>query len=300
MRNTEGVGSKRPRPLVGSELGPIDRQMRTSTKANTELREKQRQLAEHERKKIPKPRPVVKHTFTQRELLADGLATEESNKRWLLAQSAVIDDKKAKRAHLAQVNARSVRRWLSRRGMNNTYTWTDVDAVPDILKGASAPPVPSREMCIITHGPAKYRDPVTGCHYADLSAFKELRRRLKAGGPLDKPIVSVVKKTSSSSSSSSLSSALPSASTSSAMRVSAPSVQHDPTMYAKHYSYKGGSPRRERGGVGPSPTADGAATEVQGAVLAAAPAQVSTSPASGAAEAGLTVGAMAAAPKAEA
>jgi hypothetical protein len=46
--------------------GPIDRAVRGSTKAKTAIGEKERTIAEKERKKTYRPRPIIKHTFTQR------------------------------------------------------------------------------------------------------------------------------------------------------------------------------------------------------------------------------------------
>jgi len=178
-------GQRDTRAVQITQEGPVDRAVRGSTKAKTELGAKERSIAENERKKAYKPRPVIKHTFTQKELLLDGLETEDLNKKWLSQQKFISDEKSKIEKILHNTVSGSLKRWRSKRGMNNVISWTEVDAIPDILKGErQAPPVPEKK-CIVSGKVAKYRDPVTGQPYADLEAFQELRRRHKAGLPLD-------------------------------------------------------------------------------------------------------------------
>ena len=42
---------------------------------------------------------------------------------------------------------------------------------------ALAQPYPVPQRCAVTAAPAKYMDPVTGCAYASLEAFRQLRGR---------------------------------------------------------------------------------------------------------------------------
>jgi hypothetical protein len=153
-------------------VGPIDRAVRGSTKAKTAIGEKERTIAEKERKKTYRPRPVIKHTFTQRELLVDALATEESNKKWLSQQKFIMDEKIHIDRVLKGAVTGSLKRWLSKRGTNDIISFTEVDAIPRILKGLDVSPRVPNKVCTITGKTARYRDPLTGEPYHDLAAFK--------------------------------------------------------------------------------------------------------------------------------
>jgi len=76
-----------------------------------------------------------------------------------------------------------------------------MDFIPDILvswrhkieedtKERRGPKSCRDDRCIITGKIARYRDPKTGKTYHDVTAFKELRRRLEAGEPLEQDISS--------------------------------------------------------------------------------------------------------------
>lgn len=54
-------------------------------------------------------------------------------------------------------------------------------AMPDELRPRQAPPPAPRLPCAITGLPARYRDPATGLPYADLEAYRELKKRQEAG-----------------------------------------------------------------------------------------------------------------------
>jgi len=183
FKRPSGAGSavKRERPIAPQ--GPIDRTVRGSTKAKTEMGEKERAMAEKMRARIQKPKPIIKTKFTQKELLNDGLITEEENVKWLLQQKFLIDEKRQIDRSEDGNMSRSLKRWQSKRGMNNLITFTAVDAMPAVLKLSpvnDAPKVPKKN-CIVTGKLAKYRDPLTGALYADINAFKEIRRRHKLG-----------------------------------------------------------------------------------------------------------------------
>jgi len=168
-----GAGAGRlPRAVIFAYDGPIDRAVRGSTKAKTAIGEKERTIAEKERKKTYRPRPVIKHTFTQRELLADALATEESNKQWLSQQKFIMDEKIHIDRVLKGAVTGSLKRWLSKRGTNDIISFTEVDAIPRILKGLDSAPTVPNKFCTVTGKAARYRDPLTGEPYHDLAAFK--------------------------------------------------------------------------------------------------------------------------------
>ena len=138
--------------------------------------------------------------FTQEELLLEAAnVTEPENERWLLGRQRIQHlEELTKEASSLQKDAlrggRVVARFHSRRGCYNTITFPEMDKVPEILtRTSTTAPLSSQSKkktsqqldCVITGKKARYRDPKTTMRYYDLTAFKELRRRLKAGEPLD-------------------------------------------------------------------------------------------------------------------
>lgn len=66
----------------------------------------------------------------------------------------------------------------------------DWDGTPDWISALAGPSrYPSQKYCVITGEPAKYTDPATGCPYASIEAFNELRENpppwvnVRAGAP---------------------------------------------------------------------------------------------------------------------
>ena len=57
----------------------------------------------------------------------------------------------------------------------NSITFVDTP-LPAAIDGI-APPYPVPQRCSVTSAPAKYLDPQTGCAYATLEAFRQLRGR---------------------------------------------------------------------------------------------------------------------------
>ncbi|XP_072535646.1 vacuolar protein sorting-associated protein 72 homolog isoform X1 [Salminus brasiliensis] len=58
-------------------------------------------------------------------------------------------------------------------------TFSDEDTFQSFFPKTSAPRVPVREVCPVTHKPALYRDPITDIPYANLRAFKIIREAYK-------------------------------------------------------------------------------------------------------------------------
>jgi len=89
----------------------------------------------NERNKIiPKTRPIIRHKYTQKELLLDALETENLNRKWIEQRKIVEDERIARdKPNKSQNNDHYVR-FLSRRGTYDTITFTDVDSMPAILK----------------------------------------------------------------------------------------------------------------------------------------------------------------------
>lgn len=131
--------------------------------------------------------------FTQEELLLEAAnQTEPENVRWLLGRKR-IQTQSSQKDHESREGRGSagkvIEKYISRRGYLNTVTFPEMDHVPSILtkqdssNSTSTPVAPT--LCVITGHRAKYRDPRTGMGYYDAVAFRELRRRLAEGEPLD-------------------------------------------------------------------------------------------------------------------
>lgn len=168
------------------------------------------QEAEDERKQLEasKPRKVIKptsqRTLTQAELLAEAARTEIENTKSLQYLVAIEEESKKKvDANRAKyvgplIRLRSVgeqRRVevnpdhplkmeqsisLGDEGMvMEEQTTLEIRNMqtPAFLQPQRAPMPAQAPVCIITGRPAKYRDPGTGFPYADINAYKELKRR---------------------------------------------------------------------------------------------------------------------------
>ena len=127
--------------------------------------------------------------WTQEQLLLEAATvTEPENERWLLGRKRLHEQAEAvmKLQDSQQRNGKLISKYRSRRGMLTTLTFSEMDAVPEILvQIGGAPPRPRPVYCAITGRRANYKCPKTGKGYYDMMAFKELRRRLEAGEALD-------------------------------------------------------------------------------------------------------------------
>lgn len=158
------------------------RTIRDSTKAKSQSTD----TSIMKRKKSPKKRKshvlLVKTPFLQKDLLAEGLDTEDLNSKWLVNQSIYETEQNADKATKVTANASFIRR-CSRRGTCDTILFSSVECMPPILRDTPRPVVHAPQLCVITGLPAKYRDPQTMLPYANVKAFKELRTRYKNEAP---------------------------------------------------------------------------------------------------------------------
>lgn len=122
----------------------------------------------------PKIRPQIRHQFTQKQLLDDALKTEVVNAKWLQSQKLAEDERSAL-AKPVKKQVDRIKRTLSRRGAYTTITFSEVEDMPRILTEHTEPTVPNK-VCVITGLPAKYRDPKTGHPFANLDAYRQLKR----------------------------------------------------------------------------------------------------------------------------
>jgi hypothetical protein len=133
-----------------------------------------------------------KRHYGQEELLIEAInETEPENQRWLLARKRVQDLAEKDRESLLLRDSRArgqvIQKYHSRRGCLITLTFPEMDSVPEILtrpKAAAAISTLATNptvLCAITGERARYRDPLTNLGYYDMAAFKELRRRHRAG-----------------------------------------------------------------------------------------------------------------------
>lgn len=200
--------------------GTISKTIAATQSAAVEDRESHKRQLEVQRRLKSNPN---RRKYTQEELLIEAATvTEGENERWILGRQRVreADDRLNELKKLAGMSGKGgkvVRKFHSRRGCYNTLTFPEMDSVPEILTwgrggggggggGAAAAAgdattvrkcrtreeaerakerAKASRACVVTGKKARYRDPKTMLGYHDLDAFRELRRRLEAGEPLD-------------------------------------------------------------------------------------------------------------------
>ncbi|KAJ8614064.1 hypothetical protein CTAYLR_005830 [Chrysophaeum taylorii] len=123
-----------------------------------------------------------RRAVSQEKLLSEAVETERENQRWLEVQRRA-----ALAAHAGSLKGegrarRCASRRVSRRGCYVTVTFPETELVPAILLPASnhqqessRSRSPPQWQCVVTNGPAKYKDPQTLLPFADLGAFQALR-----------------------------------------------------------------------------------------------------------------------------
>ena len=115
--------------------------------------------------------------LTQEEILAEAMQTEIINKASLERMLRIEEEKRREVVRERTSDGPRVKFASKRNGdaVINTVSFVDTP-VPSCIDGI-APPPPPPQRCAVTGLPAKYRDPQTGCAYANLDAFKQLRGR---------------------------------------------------------------------------------------------------------------------------
>lgn len=117
---------------------------------------------------------------------------QQDNMRWILKQQRLEDEAKEDEARPKQHKA-LVSRYLSRRGCVDTICFPDAFYLPAVLRqlpaatadstagdGAAGEERSPKRICKVTGAPARYKDPLTGYDYADVAAFRELRKQYGA------------------------------------------------------------------------------------------------------------------------
>ena len=196
-------GSERRRSLRESTVTRtlVDEEKRRAREAEAE----QKRTARHRRSEEP-----VRH-MTQEEKMAEAAVTEARNRRELEELLAVFQAQKTRTHRIEREYGRGPVTFLSRlvessggaRVETTTLTYTNEADIPPLLAAktveppclqsnlpthrtlcslmmmldARTTPDPKGHVCAVTGRPAQYRDPKTGCWYADLQAFRVLRAR---------------------------------------------------------------------------------------------------------------------------
>ena len=217
-KETPALSAQHDRPM-GAASAPASPSTKTANHKHpaTKLKSQLKQEAISERKKSQRTQ------FTQEELILESIKfTETENAKWLNArkrnkeEAAQLEKNTGRNSKRSSLNQHPISRFHSRRGCNTTFTFMDMDHLPEILTrghtsssgvhsasyaGTTTPTRRRRlgsssseasesshptlekkyEKCVITGKVAKYRDPKTMLGYHDLNAYKELRRRSDAG-----------------------------------------------------------------------------------------------------------------------
>jgi hypothetical protein len=199
IHRNPSVASLKPQTTVRETIpNPISPRSRKRS-----LRHKQEEMGGQSRQSSNPPlltKKTHKPVFTQEDLLLEAIHhTEPENMRWILARQRYMEDSKALELQkkmlsdeASAANRKVISRFHSKRGCYTSLTFPDMDHVPLILvKNLQTPNMvkgkiddKERNVCVITGKLGRYRDPKTGKKFHDVSAFKELRRRLEAGEPL--------------------------------------------------------------------------------------------------------------------
>lgn len=114
--------------------------------------------------------------FKQFDMLKEALETEKENYRWVMSRKVTKKVEQQTDSKIKRSLQKDIIRYHSKKGELDTITYTNIDNLPDLFKRLKPPPIPEK-LCVITGLPAKYFDPKTKRPYANLEAFKELRRR---------------------------------------------------------------------------------------------------------------------------
>ncbi len=195
---------------INNSIEQASSAMSLSTRRQAASIQQQRQDQQEQQDQQAQKKNKHKRKFTQEELLLEALSkTEGENQRWLLNRKRLQVEENTKvelKKKLSQQSAdkKVVSKFNSRRGCLNTFTFPEMDHVPEIFMQLKVSSVEQRRrqmidklkkesVCVITGKEARYRDPKSRLGYHDLAAFKELRRRLDAGisvGQVSGPLTS--------------------------------------------------------------------------------------------------------------
>mmetsp|Transcript_29448 Transcript_29448/g.48814 ORF Transcript_29448/g.48814 Transcript_29448/m.48814 type:complete len:313 (+) Transcript_29448:3-941(+) len=140
----------------------------------TEKRRVATQMAEQRAQRMAGRPGVQLRRLTQEEILAEAKQTEIINRASL--EMLLRNEEEKKRTAVREkttgphIKTRSVRIDNS---VHNTVTFVECP-LPAAIDGV-APEYPAPARCTVTNLPAKYFDPLTGCPYATLEAFRMLR-----------------------------------------------------------------------------------------------------------------------------
>ena len=147
----------------------------------------QRYTLDVAKKQVSSKRPIKgeskKETvprLTQEEMLIHALTTEQQNKQSLKRVLDASMDEKKHRAPGAKFFGPTIRFHSRKTPRLHVMSSTDVTKVPVVINSTQCKYKKRAKTCVITGQPAKYRDPLTGYVYANLAAFKEIRRRFSS------------------------------------------------------------------------------------------------------------------------
>ena len=117
----------------------------------------------------------VKERLVQAELLREAAHTEIANRRSLELMLS-FESERVRKKPVPPPYRGPLIRYHSKLGSPDVITFTGVGEFPASIC-ATAPAYPTQPRCAVTGLPAKYRDPKTNLPFANIAAFKEIRRR---------------------------------------------------------------------------------------------------------------------------
>ena len=152
--------------------------LRKSTQRRT-LDTARKQVSSKKRVKSASEKVIVPR-LTQEEMLIHAITTEQQNKQSL---KRVIEESMGEKKRLVPSTkffGPTIRFHSRKTPRLHVMSFTDVTKVPAVINSTQCKYKKRAKTCVITGQPAKYRDPLTGYVYANLEAFREIRRRFAA------------------------------------------------------------------------------------------------------------------------
>jgi hypothetical protein len=147
--------------------------LRNSTKMVTAAVVARKKAIEERNKLRPPKVPKIVKIYTQEELLEESKETAKLNRESLLELMKYEENMKRIELKKRAIDGPKVRYISNKNGA--TITFTEVDRFPHAISQDPVHEYPRKKVCPISGKPARYFDPLTQTHYADIKAFQILR-----------------------------------------------------------------------------------------------------------------------------
>ena len=182
-KGKHSTGTKRKRGSSAKSTTESSMSLRQSTKRITQqvaekaVRGKTSTGRKGYGEKTINPDGVKFARLTQEEMLMAAVVTEQENKMSLKSILRASAKTKGMKAPKGSSGVPVIRYHSRKDPAVHTLTFTEVSRVPAAINSTTCAYRKRSGICVVTGLPGRYRDPLTGSVYANLEAFRELRRR---------------------------------------------------------------------------------------------------------------------------